>query len=646
MKAYGMAALTAVGCLVTALAWPAHAQPSAPQWDKETLDLVASLPVQDGGRIKPLDTLASFKLLQINGRRKCTGPDGSKRSSLEWFLDCLFYPEIARAYPIFLVQNADALVAAGAPPLGKRRGRYTYEQLAEVRQKIFEMARTYAGIPEKELDPTQRQALNLDRNMSAFEDLTAYLAFARHTFTVDTAASVAALFPGQSSVRLSDVLVQAGPLREHYHALSRGQDAPDAEARERDIEAVGGLFAQLEHVQTATTTIALFPPAEDGGQWLTVSDVIGEAFDEGTDVSAQLSWLRALEDMAEARDSAGPFRTALDGFRRGVTDRARARGEYDTIELEVTFYRAKLFYRSLVLYIMCFLLIAASWLLPGSRVMGKVAPAALCVPTALLVVGIVLRCIIRSRPPVTTLYETVLFVTAVTVVLALFAEYVSRQRIALAVGGILGVLGMLLANKYEVSNAEDTMPSMVAVLDTNFWLAAHVTTIIIGYAASLLSGALAHVYILAKVAGVKRDDPAFYKTLTRMVYGILCFGFLFTFAGTVLGGIWANESWGRFWGWDPKENGALLIVLWQLATLHARLGGYIRDLGVNMAAVAGAAIVAFSWWGVNLLGIGLHAYGFTSGTMNALLAYWAFEVLVIFLGSTVRLREWWAVARQ
>ena len=111
------------------------------------------------------------------------------------------------------------------------------------------------------------------------------------------------------------------------------------------------------------------------------------------------------------------------------------------------------------------------------------------------------------------------------------------------------------------------MPSLVAVLDSNFWLATHVTTITIGYAAGLLASAFAHVWILGKLLGYRRGDKAFYETVSQMTYGVLCFGLLFALVGTMLGGIWANYSWGRFWGWDPKENAALMICLWQIAML-------------------------------------------------------------------------------
>ena len=620
-------------------------------WDAETVHLFAALPIQDGGRIKPLDTYASFKLLQVNGRRKCRVAESDlpwplnrmiypHRKPMAWFLDCLFYPENARAYPMFLVEDADVLIALGAEATGPKRARYPYATLEGARHRLLELAELYARKPAKELDTRQRQLLRLAENISAFEHVLNDMVFLRRTFTVGPSPVLSDLFEGRSELRLSEVLAQACELHERFGELREGADALDDKTRAGELDAFRALFAQLDDVRMTATTLALFPPlADEDPEWLTVSDVVTLAFEPQADVSAHVAWLAQLEAMAAARDDPDRFKTLLREYHASLTGRAKARGEYDKIELEVTFYRAKLFYRALILYIACFLLIALSWVVPRSRFVNALAPIALLAPTALLVAGIVGRCIIRSRPPVTTLYETILFVTAVVVVVALAAEYISRQRIALAVGGILGVLGVLLANKYEVAHAKDTMPSMVAVLDTNFWLTAHVTTITIGYAASLLTGAMAHIYILGRLLGFKRNAPDFYNKLTRMVYGILCFAFFFTLMGTVLGGVWANESWGRFWGWDPKENGALLIVLWQLAVLHARRGGYIRDLGINMAAVFGAAIVAFSWWGINLLGVGLHTYGFTSGTMNALIAYWSFEAVVILLGAAIWYRE-------
>jgi ABC-type transport system involved in cytochrome c biogenesis permease subunit len=119
---------------------------------------------------------------------------------------------------------------------------------------------------------------------------------------------------------------------------------------------------------------------------------------------------------------------------------------------------------------------------------------------------------------------------------------------------------------------------------------------------------------------------------------MLCLTLFLSLVGTVLGGIWANYSWGRFWGWDPKENGALLIVLWTLAILHARLGGYLREWGLHLAAIFTAIVVTFSWWHVNFLGVGLHNYGFTAGK-NTIWMFYGCMTLVLMFGFMAMLLE-------
>jgi cytochrome c biogenesis factor len=114
-----------------------------------------------------------------------------------------------------------------------------------------------------------------------------------------------------------------------------------------------------------------------------------------------------------------------------------------------------------------------------------------------------------------------------------------------------------------------------------------------------------------------------------MTYGIICFALFFSFVGTVLGGIWADQSWGRFWGWDPKENGALLIVLWNAIILHARWAGYVREKGVMAMAIFGNVITSLSWFGVNMLGVGLHSYGFMDKAFWALAAFIGSQLLVM-----------------
>jgi cytochrome c biogenesis factor len=121
------------------------------------------------------------------------------------------------------------------------------------------------------------------------------------------------------------------------------------------------------------------------------------------------------------------------------------------------------------------------------------------------------------------------------------------------------------------------------------------------------------------------------RVIGRLIYGIICFATLFSFVGTILGGIWADQSWGRFWGWDPKENGALLIVLWCATMLHARWGGLVRERGLAAMAVFGNIITSFSWFGVNMLGVGLHSYGFMDQALVALYSFIGSQLAIMAL---------------
>src|SRR5206468_6336177 len=123
---------------------------------------------------------------------------------------------------------------------------------------------------------------------------------------------------------------------------------------------------------------------------------------------------------------------------------------------------------------------------------------------------------------------------------------------------------------------------------------------------------LGTLFVLRGFLTPSLDRPAM-KKLSDAIYGAVCFATLFSFVGTVLGGIWADQSWGRFWGWDPKENGALMIVIWNALILHARWGGLIKVRGMAVLALVGNVVTIWSWFGTNQLGVGLHAYGFRSG---------------------------------
>ena len=174
------------------------------------------------------------------------------------------------------------------------------------------------------------------------------------------------------------------------------------------------------------------------------------------------------------------------------------------------------------------------------------------------------------------------------------------------------------------------MKMLIAVLNSNFWLATHVTTITMGYGATCVAGVLGHVWLLQAVA---RKPQAVLDKTYKTTMGILGLALTLTFLGTNLGGVWADESWGRFWGWDPKENGALMIVLWIAIVMHARVAKMIDALGIAVGCVIGMLIVMWAWFGVNLLSIGLHSYGFTQGVATTLIAYAVLELTFIAVTS-------------
>lgn len=619
--------------LMAGVAAEPAAAPAA--WDRQTVALFSTLAIQDAGRVKPLDTYAAFKLLKFRGRRACLGLDGKSLTPMEWFLDCLFRPELAKQYNAFRVDNDEVIVAIGATAK-KKRDYYSYNDLSASRGKLMELGHLYMRKDDKLRTVVETEVMNLALNLREFEELLGFTDFARKGVSLAGSQTLAGLFPGQTECRLSELLRKAPQVFGAYIELQR-----NPAGKETEQQAMAKFLKELEQTASDSTALAIFPPAAgaESDAWMSPGGMVEKAFSGEPLLVNQVGLLASFEDLTAAGNDPVAFRQRASAFQHDAVGVAQARGEYRTIPLEVTYYRLQLFYYALVLYVLSFLVVAFSWTRPRSGLLHTGAFVSILLPTLLLAVGITLRCIIRGRPPVTTLYETILFVTAVAVAVSLFMEWVNKQGVALALGAILGMAGMFLANKYEAREGADTMVSMVAVLNTNFWLATHVTTITIGYAAGLLSGGLAHIYVFGKLFGIRRKDTAFYTSLSRMVYGGLCFALLFSVVGTVLGGIWANESWGRFWGWDPKENGALMIVLWQLAILHARLDGMLRDFGVNLAAIFGGVVVAFSWFGVNMLGVGLHSYGFASGAYTALVSFYAFELLVVLLGGVAWFRE-------
>jgi len=599
-------------------------------WSDETVELFSTLPVQDGGRVKPMDSYAGLRLLTLNGKRTLKFEDGSKLDHNRWLLDVFFFPELAETYPSFRIQDAAVLTVMGLDSK-KKRDWYSYQELmpgAGALEVEVEAAKTVEAAYR---DSLQRQVLKLSQDLAVFQAMSSLLVLSRQDYPTDGDPVLIEIL-GPKQPGLHWMLDKAAKLQE----LSQ-LHAPDSPT----YLATTALFNSFDiGMANSYRAATLFPPAKindghdhDNTTWWRPYDVLVKSFrGEGADVSKQILLLALLEKLEFNKNDPAAFKAALQDLHTELVGQAEARDEYKHIPLEVKLYSWNLFTNSLVFYLLAFILASIGFLLPNANWLRFGVNGSVVIALGLAITGIVMRCIIRERPPVVTLYDTILFITSVVVLVSLFMEWVTRQRIAVFLATFLGVAGMFLAGRYElheVATVGDTMGSVVAVLDTNYYLAIHVTTISIGYAGGLLAAAIAHVWLLGKLFGLRKGDKKFYKSINRMVYGTVCFSLLFALFGTIMGGVWANDSWGRFWGWDPKENGALLICLWMLFILHARMGGYIRARGLANLAVLGGVVVSASWWGVNLLNVGLHSYGFTSGVAMTLYSYWAFEALVM-----------------
>ena len=312
-----------------------------------------------------------------------------------------------------------------------------------------------------------------------------------------------------------------------------------------------------------------------------------------------------------------------------VFDSLAPKMEFDirSVGFEHSFNSAQPFYLAMSLYVLVFLLVLLSWLWKPEHT-GKAAYWLMAVCLFLHTFGLLARIWIQARPPVTNLYSSAVFIGWGAVVLGLLFERLHRNGIGAASGAVVGFVTLIIA--HHLGMGGDTMEMMQAVLDTNIWLATHVVVITLGYTAMFLAGILGIVFLIRGIVDSSFEKTTA-KTMSSMVYGITCFAVLFSFVGTMLGGIWADQSWGRFWGWDPKENGALLIVIWSAIVLHARWAGLVRERGIMVLSIFGNVITAWSWFGTNLLQEGLHSYGFSEAGFRWLMIFNASQVILMCL---------------
>lgn len=525
-----------------------------------------TLPVLHEGRIKPLDSFARIYLKTF-----LHAPRLKDYSASEWLAQAIFTPERAIQHDLF--QSRD------------ERGRavyFSYGALAEYIQANSDKIEVLAEQNVADLSSDQRELMALYEN------------FILHTQILRSTTLF--LTPEKDQ----DALIE----RLKKIIAKKGHDLDLYTPEEKEIAAQSYTFQLLNDNAKHNVLLRVIPNKQD---WISPWEA------KRNNVSTNI--LRAWKDMAQA------YRSGDQEKWDSAIAEIKSDLKTDSIKLktEVLFNVLSLQHIAALLYglaIICFVISNFYRV----HFFEKLALIALTTGVVANFLHIALRVYILGRPPIGTLYESVLFVALVCAAGYAFLARKQRNPNHTLLGGIAGFILLLTAQAFA---GNDTMGPLVAVLNTDFWLVTHVICITLGYGTCLLASFTAHYYLIQKIR--HKDTKEIFTTIKTLSI----FSLLLVTVGTILGGLWADQSWGRFWGWDPKENGALLIVLWLIWVLHGHLTQHLNRMGFVIGMALLSIIVVLAWFGVNLLNIGLHSYGFISGVAWGIGLFCAFEVTLI-----------------
>ena len=566
------------------------------------------LPVAHMGRIKPLDTLArnTLRALTINSESAKTG-EGKRIPAAQWLLEVMSGSEASLKMPVIRIDSAEVRRIFDLP---KRKG-LAYA-VSELQPKIGEFEKQVEAAhatAEDKRTVEQRRILELD------ERLKLYITLVR-AFSPPDLPSI----PTEEETRSNPAVLQQF-VSDYRTVMARTNSAMAAMKAPRVIP------TEVEDSMKPEDAWQPYPIAYAKAVLFQMS---GQPMNEATlnfnaIVSAYHNWDAAAFNHAVAKYEAHLERTAPPLWNES------------RVHDEAYFNHVSPFYVALMLYVVAFLLAIFGWLF-RYRPLNWTAFTLILLTFGLHTVALVARIYISGRPPVTNLYSSAIFVGWIAVLFGLAIEAIYRLGLGNIVAAVAGFLTLVVA--YLFFSGGDTITVLQAVLDTQFWLATHVVVVSMGYAATYMAGLFAILFVTAGFFTPLLDRDL-RKELGRIIYGITCFAILFSFYGTVLGGLWADDSWGRFWGWDPKENGALIIVLWNALILHARWDKLVGDRGLAVLALGGNIVTTWSWMGVNQLGIGLHSYGFDNH-LAILVDIVALSQLVLIGIGCLPTRLWWS----
>ena len=571
--------------------------------------ILEEIPIQEEGRVKPLDTFARNQLLRFYGKRS-TGIDVTP---INWLFGIATDDYNSIDIPVFNIRNSEVAHTLGLQWDSKHK--YTISEVSLGVESQLDMFKAIYSKEEATLSLVEKQLSEIYINVAMYKSLESSLLCLIPNIYIDNQKIADAIkvdigdkvsyFRFIQYLDNMNLLIQSYPIREDENL-----SASDSSFFK--------ILSDLNKVYRSKNSIGfkIIPASkiDSNNAWLSPWE-----FMDGRVIEVfQLKMLLDLENYItkESYKSASNYKEVLHS---SEIDIPRA----SILKTEVWYNKVDLFYKSTALYLFGFIFLCLSYLFKP-ELLRKIAGLSLLAGFILHGFGLCLRMLIMARPPVSTLYESIIFVGFIGVLLSIIIELFKKDGIGILIGSISGAIFHYTSFGYAADG--DTLGMLVAVLNSNFWLATHVTTMTMGYGVSIIAGIMGHIYLIYSI--IFPGDSKKLHEIYNNTFGITILALFFTVFGTILGGIWADQSWGRFWGWDPKENGALLICMWQIFMIHLRLTGMVKGPGFCFGMVINIIIVTLAWFGVNLLSVGLHSYGFASGIALNLTLFILFELLL------------------
>jgi len=368
----------------------------------------------------------------------------------------------------------------------------------------------------------------------------------------------------------------------------------------------------------------VIPPLETSATQEWVSPLAAEGYSPQAQVAIREAWMNFVEVLGQGESGVDQVLTELKRV-RNASGVATLPAPW-RLDLEVRYNQLRPFHLSWIGYLIASILLMIGF--KGNKPVQKFGIYLLWGVFILHVGGLVTRVILSGRAPVSNLYESMLWLALVVVILGAVLQRMTQSDYALLASGWMAGITVMLADQLPF---EPWLHPIIAVLRSNLWLTIHVLTIVASYGAIALATAVAHV---AGVFYLLKRPPSLLAKLYQLLYRSIQIGVILLSAGIMLGALWANVSWGRYWGWDPKETWSLITLLWFLAVLHGRYAGWIKGIGLALATIGGFLLMLMTYYGVNFFLVGLHSYAGGSAAQPLpplLIAYLTAEAIFVGL---------------